>query len=108
RVSAISASISASGSSPACACSTASSTNRAAKRRYNSRPSAGLLANASSPSRYQRASTCCAVMDADVAALADAVEAADALLEQVGIERQVPQDDVVGELEIAAFRADFR
>ena len=40
--------------------------------------------------------------------LADAVEPADALFEQVGIQRQVPQDQAVRELEVAAFRADLR
>ncbi|MNZ40271.1 hypothetical protein D3C78_577840 [compost metagenome] len=40
--------------------------------------------------------------------LADPVEAADALLEQVRVGRQVEQHQVVGELEVAAFGADFR
>ena len=86
---------------------------RSPKRLYSSRPSAGLLRNASRPASYQRTSACCALpgndgdVDVDVAALADAVEPADALLEQVRIERQVPQDQVVRELEIAAFRTDL-
>ena len=46
--------------------------------------------------------------DGDVVLLADAIETADALFEQIRIERQIPQDHVVRELEIAAFRADFR
>lgn len=40
--------------------------------------------------------------------LADPVEAADALLEQVRVGRQVEQHQMVGELEVAAFAADFR
>ncbi|KZV15209.1 hypothetical protein F511_29958 [Dorcoceras hygrometricum] len=47
-------------------------------------------------------------VDADVVGLADAVEAADALLQQVGIQRQVPQHQPVRELEVAALRTDLR
>ena len=43
----------------------------------------------------------------DVVALADAVEPADALFEQVRIERQIPQDQVMRELEVPSFRADL-
>ena len=44
----------------------------------------------------------------DVVALADAIESADALLEQVRIERQIPQDQLMRELEIATLRSDLR
>ena len=44
----------------------------------------------------------------DGVSLADPVEAADALLEQVRVGRQVEQHQMVGELEVAAFAADFR
>ncbi len=47
-------------------------------------------------------------MDPDRLFLADPVEAADALLEQARIERQIEEHQVVGELEIAALAADFR
>ncbi len=47
-------------------------------------------------------------MDGDVVLLADAVESADALFQQVRIQRQVPQDQPMGELEVAPFRADLR
>jgi len=47
-------------------------------------------------------------MQLDVVALADAVEAADALFEQVRIQRHVPEDQMMRELEVAAFRADLR
>ena len=40
--------------------------------------------------------------------LADTVETADALLEQIRVGRQVEQHQVMGELEVAAFAADFR
>ena len=40
--------------------------------------------------------------------LADTVEPADALLEQIGVQRQVVQHQVVSELEISSFAADFR
>ena len=43
----------------------------------------------------------------DVAGLADAVEASDALLEHVRVQRQVPEHQVLGELEVAAFGADL-
>ena len=36
-------------------------------------------------------------VDVDVLCLTDAVEAADALLEEFGVERQVEEDEVVGE-----------
>jgi hypothetical protein len=39
--------------------------------------------------------------------LADAVESADALLEDFGIEGEVEEDEVVGELEVTSFTADF-
>jgi hypothetical protein len=47
-------------------------------------------------------------MDMDGRCLADAVEAADALFQQLGIVGQVEQDEVVGELKIPTFAADFR
>ena len=47
-------------------------------------------------------------VDADGLGLADAVEAADALFEEAGVEREVEEDEVVGELEVAALAADFR
>ena len=47
-------------------------------------------------------------MDIDVSGLADAVEAADALLEDFGIAGEAEEDEVAGELEVPAFGADFR
>ena len=47
-------------------------------------------------------------MQVDFATLADAVEAADALFQHVGMEGQVPEDEVLRELEVAALCADFR
>ncbi len=47
-------------------------------------------------------------MDVDVVLLADPVESADALFEQVRIQRQIPQDQAVRELEVASLRADLR
>jgi hypothetical protein len=47
-------------------------------------------------------------MDANVVLLADAIQAADALFKQIRVERQIPQDQPVRELEVAAFRTDFR
>jgi hypothetical protein len=46
-------------------------------------------------------------VDADRLGLADTVEAADALLEETGIEREIEEDEVVGELEVAALAADL-
>jgi hypothetical protein len=46
-------------------------------------------------------------MDVDRAFLADAVEAADALLEEFDVVGEVKEDEVVGELEVAAFAADL-
>lgn len=46
-------------------------------------------------------------VEADGLGLADAVEAADALLDEAGVERQVEEHEVVGELEVAAFAADL-
>lgn len=46
-------------------------------------------------------------VDVDGGGLADAVETADALFEQLDIVWEVEQDEVVGELEVAAFAADF-
>ena len=46
-------------------------------------------------------------VEVDGAGLADAVEAADALFEEVGVGGEVEEDEVLGELEIAAFAADF-
>ena len=47
-------------------------------------------------------------MDADGLGLADAVQAPDALLQQVRVQGQVEQHQVVGELEVAALAADLR
>ena len=47
-------------------------------------------------------------MDFHVALLTDPVQPADALFQQVGIERQVEQDQVMGKLEVAALAADLR
>ena len=44
----------------------------------------------------------------DSRGLADAVEPADALLEQFGLERQVEQHEVMRELEVAPLAADLR
>ena len=44
----------------------------------------------------------------DGGALTDAIEAPDALLEQIGLAWQVEQHEVVGELEVAALTADLR
>lgn len=46
-------------------------------------------------------------VDADFLALADPVQAADALLEQIRVQRQVQQHQVVGELEVTALGADL-
>jgi hypothetical protein len=46
-------------------------------------------------------------MDVDVAGLADAVEAADALLQHLRIVRQAHQHEVLHELEVAALPADL-
>ena len=46
-------------------------------------------------------------VNADRLGLADPVEAADALLEETGIEGEIEEDEVVGELEVAALAADF-
>ena len=46
-------------------------------------------------------------VDVDVSGLADPVEAADALFEQFGIAGEAEEDEVAGELEVAAFAADF-
>ncbi len=46
-------------------------------------------------------------VDVDGGGLADAVEAADALLEEFDVAGEVEEDEVVGELEVAAFAADF-
>ena len=47
-------------------------------------------------------------VDFDGVGLADAIQAANALLEQIGIQRQIEQHQMMGKLEIAAFAADFR
>jgi len=39
--------------------------------------------------------------------LANTVEAADALLDEARVEREIPENEVVGELEVAPFAADF-
>jgi hypothetical protein len=46
-------------------------------------------------------------MDADCLGLANAIKATDALFYESGIERQVEQHEVMRELEIAPFAADF-
>ena len=47
-------------------------------------------------------------MNLDRRGLPDAVEPADALLEQLGIVRQIEEHEVMRELEIAPFAADLR
>ena len=47
-------------------------------------------------------------MDLDVFGLSDAIQPSDALFEQLRIERKVKQDEVMRELEVAAFAADLR
>ena len=47
-------------------------------------------------------------LDADGLALADAVQAPDALLQQVRLQGQVEQDQVMGKLEVAPLAADLR
>lgn len=46
-------------------------------------------------------------VDMDGLGLADAVESTDALLEDFGVEWEVEEDEVVGELEVTSFAADF-
>ena len=46
-------------------------------------------------------------VDADRLSLADTVEATDALLEETGVEREIEEDEVVGELKVAALAADL-
>ena len=71
------------------------------------------ISKALSPSWYQRARPGVRVFLTKgtwmwmVLGLADAVEAADALLEQLGVAREVEEDEVVGELEVAALAADL-
>ncbi len=40
--------------------------------------------------------------------LADTIETADTLFQQIRVERQIEHDQVAGELEVTAFRTDFR
>ena len=47
-------------------------------------------------------------MNADVVLLTDAVEAADALFEQIGIEWQIPQHQSMRKLEVTSFGTDLR
>src|SRR5690606_2455260 len=47
-------------------------------------------------------------MNLDIVLLSDAIETADTLFKQVGIERQIPHDEVMCELEVTTFRSDFR
>lgn len=47
-------------------------------------------------------------VDVDVVSLADAIEAADALFEDFGITGEAEEDEVAGELEVAAFGSDLR
>src|SRR5581483_204670 len=47
-------------------------------------------------------------VDRDVVPLADPIEPADALLEKLGVERQVVEHEVVDELEVPALAADLR
>ena len=46
-------------------------------------------------------------MDANRLGLANAIEATDALLHEAGIERQIKEHEVMRELEITSFTADF-
>ena len=46
-------------------------------------------------------------MNADGISLADAVEATDALLQQIGVHRQIKQHEVMCELEVTALAADL-
>ena len=114
-VSPISASISASGSSPPCACCSASFDSRRSPIALEQFATIGRAAAERIEAFVVPAQQCVlrgagegAGVDHDVVLLADAIEAADALFEQIRIERQVPQHQMMGELEIAAFRADFR
>ncbi len=47
-------------------------------------------------------------VDFDGVGLADAIQTTNALLEQIGIQRQIEQHQMMGKLEIAPFAADFR
>src|SRR5437868_3691488 len=47
-------------------------------------------------------------MNPDRRSLADAIQAANSLLEQFRIGRQIEKDEMMRELEVAAFAADFR
>ena len=47
-------------------------------------------------------------VDLNIVGLADTVKTTDTLLQQIRVERQVEHHQVAGELEVAAFRADFR
>jgi hypothetical protein len=46
-------------------------------------------------------------MNVDGAGLADTVEPANALLEELGVFGEVPKDEVVGKLEVAPFATDL-
>jgi hypothetical protein len=46
-------------------------------------------------------------VDADGLSLADTVEAADALFKEAGVQREIEEDEVVGELEIATLAANL-
>ena len=47
-------------------------------------------------------------VDLDVLGLANPIEPSDALFQEFGVQRQIEQDEVVRELEIASFAADLR
>ena len=47
-------------------------------------------------------------VDLNIMRLADTIQTADALLEQIRVKRQIEHHQVAGELEVTAFRADFR
>ena len=75
------------------------------------RPVGQVCSKASSPSWNQRPSTACAVCsvrhhDLDIVHLADTVQTADTLLQQIRVERQIEHHQLTGELEVAAFGAD--
>ena len=46
-------------------------------------------------------------MDMDGIGLADTIEPADSLLHELGVFGEVPEDEVMGKLEVAPFASDF-
>ena len=47
------------------------------------------------------------MMDVDGIGLADTIEPADSLLHKLGVFREIPEDEVMGKLEVAPFASDF-